>query len=367
MGKIRDTLWLVRHTPLDSFGYCGYCLWTSLGDFQTVCFTISSFEVGSQFHSLHIFPSTSSKIFKHFSRWLTHHPKVSRSHLLVVPGKGHGGIDSPPGGKGKGSNSQLAPQDKELFYWRSEVGYFKKISLYQKTECNLPTQILTSFLRLFFLHQNSHPSNTRLTWYTPGRLGLGHTPQTLCCLWSRGWSPYPTFWSIYEKMSHSFQSITGCHCKWWFKCWGRQLTSSKGAFVQITDRKMPLEIVKSCGNLRKKKGSQHFGCQTHKAAWNYFSPVSMLGSLAYLSAVRSWPSGSVMMPPKATRQSNMIFKFSSLVQAVPSRFASHEPEMQNTSHYRLSHIQDRRLSPRFNHLVFMFEKKGIGATAFDRG
>lgn len=122
---------------------------------------------------------------------------------------------------------------------------FKKISPYQKTECNLPTQMLTSFLRLFFLHQNSHPSNTRLTWYTPGRLGLGHTPQTLCCLWSRGWSPYPTFWSTYEKMIHSFPSITGCHCEWWFKCWGSQFTSSKGAFVKIA-----LEIVKSCGNLR---------------------------------------------------------------------------------------------------------------------
>lgn len=218
-----------------------------MGDFQTVCFTISSFEGGSQFHSLHIFPSTSSKIFKHFSGWLTHHPKVSRSHLLVVPGKGYGGIDSPLGGKGKGSNSQLTPQDKELFYWRSKVGYFEKISLciYQKTECNLPTQILTSFLRMFFLHQNSHPSNTRLTWYTPGRLGLGHTPQTLCCLWSRGWSPYPTFWSTYEKMIHSFPSISGCHCEWWFKCWGSQFTSSKGAFVKIA-----LEIVKSCGNLR---------------------------------------------------------------------------------------------------------------------
>ena len=110
-------LWI----PLDIVD-TGYCLWTSLGGFQTVQ-AISSFEVGSQFHSLHIFPSTSSKIFKHFSRWLTHHPKVSRSHLLVVPGKGTTHLQE---AKGKGSNSQLTPQEKALFYWRSKVGYFKK-------------------------------------------------------------------------------------------------------------------------------------------------------------------------------------------------------------------------------------------------
>lgn len=211
------------------------------------------------------------------------------------------------------------------------------------------------FLRRFFLHQNSHPSNTRLTWYTPGRLALGHTPQTLCCLWSRGWSPYPTFWSTYGKMIHFHQSITGCHCKWWLKCLGSQFTSNKGAFVKNRSQNAPRDCefyVETFVVI----GPQHFGCQTHIAARNYFSPVSMLGSLAYLSAVRSWPSGSVMMPPKATRQSNMIFKFSSLVQAVPSRFASHEPKMQNTSHYRLSHIQDRRLSPRSNNWVFMWKK-----------
>ena len=50
------------------------------------------------------------------------------------------------------------------------------------------------------------------------------------------------------------------------------------------------------------------GCLTQKIQ---LLPASMLGSSAKRSAVRSCPSGSVLTPPRQTRQSSMIFKSSS--------------------------------------------------------